>query len=309
MAIRPPAPILPPLASPFERTASSAPVSDTKVYIVQPNDSVSKIAARYGLSVREVIEINKMKNANALRVGQKLILPAYADVKPATAAEKVAPSPKPAVRPKPAPKADAPAPAPAVEAAPAPAASGDVYEVKNGDILSRIAIKLGVKTADLKAVNNLTSDKIRVGQKLKVPGKTAAVPAPAPAPAVPAPAPAVVPAPAPAAIPPPEPDPAPKPAPAPAPAPAPESAPAMLESIGLTPPPPPPAAPAPAPSPATPAVGGGKPFPYPVGEGETIQSIASAFLVSPEALMKLNNITDPNSLKPGQKILIPMPAD
>lgn len=70
----------------------------------------------------------------------------------------------------------------------APTAGGTLYTVKKGDILGRIAAQHGVKVADLKAANGLTSDTIRVGQKLKIPGKAsasapAAKAAPAPAPA------------------------------------------------------------------------------------------------------------------------------
>lgn len=51
------------------------------------------------------------------------------------------------------------------------------YIVKKGDILGRIARQHGVKVADLKAANGLTSDTIREGQKLIIPGKAAAAPA------------------------------------------------------------------------------------------------------------------------------------
>ncbi|MDR2340105.1 MAG: LysM peptidoglycan-binding domain-containing protein, partial [Deltaproteobacteria bacterium] len=67
----------------------------------------------------------------------------------------------------------APAPAaPAAPSAPAPSAqrpqgSGGEYVVQQGDSLSVIAEKVGMKTADLKALNGLSNDNIRVGQKLK----------------------------------------------------------------------------------------------------------------------------------------------
>jgi hypothetical protein len=88
------------------------------------------------------------------------------------------------------PYAGMPRPAPSRPASytASPTVGGNIYVVKKGDILGRIASQHGVKVADLKAANGLTSDTIRVGQKLKIPGKTAAAPAPKPAPA-PAPAP------------------------------------------------------------------------------------------------------------------------
>ena len=51
----------------------------------------------------------------------------------------------------------------------------DSREVKAGDALSKIAALHGVKTKDLMAANNITdANKIRVGQKLAIPGGKAA---------------------------------------------------------------------------------------------------------------------------------------
>ena len=49
--------------------------------------------------------------------------------------------------------------------------SGSSYTVKGGDTLGRIAKKNGVSIKALRAANNLSSDKINVGQKLKIPAK------------------------------------------------------------------------------------------------------------------------------------------
>jgi LysM repeat protein len=46
-----------------------------------------------------------------------------------------------------------------------------IYEVAKGDTLSGIATAAGVSVADIKTMNNLSSDTIRVGQKLKIPQK------------------------------------------------------------------------------------------------------------------------------------------
>jgi len=43
------------------------------------------------------------------------------------------------------------------------------YQVVSGDSLSKIAVRYGVKLASLKAVNNMKSDSIRIGQKLQIP--------------------------------------------------------------------------------------------------------------------------------------------
>ncbi|WP_034345422.1 M23 family metallopeptidase [Deinococcus misasensis] len=44
------------------------------------------------------------------------------------------------------------------------------YTVKSGDTLSRIAQQYGITVQELKQANNLTSDIIRIGQKLDIPG-------------------------------------------------------------------------------------------------------------------------------------------
>jgi LysM repeat protein/lipoprotein-anchoring transpeptidase ErfK/SrfK len=69
-------------------------------------------------------------------------------------------------------------------------APGD-YEVKRGDALAIISRKSGVPVRQLKQLNALTNDIIRVGQVLKIPTAAElaalATPTPAPAPATPAP--------------------------------------------------------------------------------------------------------------------------
>ena len=45
----------------------------------------------------------------------------------------------------------------------------NVYTVKSGDTLGHIALKHKVKVGKLKTMNSLTSDLIRIGQKLKLP--------------------------------------------------------------------------------------------------------------------------------------------
>ena len=170
-AVIPPPPPVEPAPAAKESTA-------TKTYVVQPGDSISKIAHRAGVSSREIMELNGIKNANVVRVGQKLVLPAYAKelpagkVKAATTAKKATGVKKGAVA----------AAKPAAEAA----AGAGTYVVKAGDSLDKIAKKNGVKVSALKEANKLSSDKIRVGQKLVIPGKGAGEAAPAPAAEAPA---------------------------------------------------------------------------------------------------------------------------
>lgn len=54
----------------------------------------------------------------------------------------------------------------------APAAKSGEYIVVKGDILSRIAKRHNTSVATLKKANNLRSDNISIGQKLRIPGAT-----------------------------------------------------------------------------------------------------------------------------------------
>jgi 5'-nucleotidase / UDP-sugar diphosphatase len=54
-------------------------------------------------------------------------------------------------------------------ASPKKTAGGTVYLVKSGDTLTRIAKAHGTTIAALKSANNLASDRINVGEKLKIP--------------------------------------------------------------------------------------------------------------------------------------------
>jgi len=252
-------------------------VSPTE-YVVQPGDSLSKIVARHGLSTRELAELNNISDPNKLRAGQKLVLPGHAG------------------RPRP----EKPTPAPRAPAA-SVAAGPNEYVVQPGDSLSKIAARHGVSTRELAELNSISDpNKLRAGQKLKLPAaakpleSAPTVQRPTPPPAPPASAPA---------LPPPAPAPemtAPSssaPEPPMPPAPPSEAVPPPAPSPTTTPP-----APAPTPTLGTTA----QPIRYPVSAGETLDSIAKIFLVTPEAILKLNNLPDASAVKPGMTLLIPI---
>jgi len=150
------------------------------------------------------------------------------------------------------------------------AVGGAEYVVQKGDSLSRIASRNGTTVKALREANKLKSDTILIGQKLVIPG-TASEPAPAPV-QVSRAAPAPVRAPAPAPV---------KMAPPPAAAPQPEPEP---ESIMI----------------------GDEAFEYVVSEGDSLDSIARDFVVLKEDLMTANNLSSPDGIRPGQKLIIPI---
>ena len=134
----------------LDKVAAKAPAAQTaapgySTYVVKPGESLSKIANAHGFRYVDVLAVNPGIDPNKIRVGQTIILPAAGTAKQikatsGTNAKKVA------------------------------SAAGGTYVVQKGDILGRIAKKYGVKLADLKKANGLTSDKIVVGQKLVIPG-------------------------------------------------------------------------------------------------------------------------------------------
>lgn len=237
-------------------------------YTVKSGDSLSKIAAHHGVSAREIAELNNITNPGKIRVGQKLVLPAYAK-EGATAASKKSTGGKKSS------KTTAKKSSGGTSAAgKTTAAAGEgEYVVKSGDSLSKIATHLHTSVKALKAANSLQSDKLKIGQKLKVSGASGASAKPAaPDSATPsntAPVDAT---------------------PAPAPVPTPSATPAASPGVGS-------AAPA---APAAPQT-----FEVDVAAGDTLDSIATKYGVLPTDIKKLNNITE---VAPGQKIKLPLPT-
>jgi len=130
-----------PLAAPLPRLAA-APAPAT--HVVESGDTVSSIAARYGLDTNAVLAANGLGWSSIIRPGQSLVLTAPAQAAPAPA----------------------PAPAPAVG-----------YEVRAGDTLSGIASAHGVSLDAVLGANGLTrASIIYPGETLQIPSaSTAAV--------------------------------------------------------------------------------------------------------------------------------------
>jgi LysM repeat protein len=143
--------------------APVAPVATTS-YAVKKGDSLWKIAKGEGVSIDGLMHANNLTKTSQLKIGQKLTIPAKAEAAVATAA---------------------PAVTGATPVAAAPEASGASYAVKSGDSLWKIANKNGVSIASLKQANSLSSDKLKIGQKLTIPAKSAAASAATPSAAAP----------------------------------------------------------------------------------------------------------------------------
>lgn len=150
-----PPPVPPPVVvAPPEPTGSE--------YVVVKGDTLDKIARKNHVTLKALQAANPGVIPTKLKVGQKLVVPGGSSASATAAPESAGVS-----------------------------SGSELYTVKSGDNLSKIARAHGTTVKAIQAANNLATTGIKAGQKLKIPVKAAAM-APAPAPVVePAPAPAL----------------------------------------------------------------------------------------------------------------------
>jgi LysM repeat protein len=129
-------------------TPELAVPATTTEYKVAKGDSFYTLAKKFHTTLKAIAEANPGVDSSKLKIGQTLHIPA------ATAA-----------------------PATGADTATAPNGT-QIYTVKSGDTLSKLATQFGTTVKAIRAANNMTTDRITVSQKLKIPVK-AAVPAPA----------------------------------------------------------------------------------------------------------------------------------
>ena len=142
---------LPPPPPVQQVTPQVAPVEpETTEYVVRSGDYLAKISKKYNVTIDSIKRLNNL-TSNNIKVGQKLKLPGKIVVEAAP--------PQPTVARKTT-KAFEPYKGQTVE-----------YVVKSGDTLGSIAYSNGCNIRQLKELNGLATDKITVGQKLKVPAK------------------------------------------------------------------------------------------------------------------------------------------
>jgi murein DD-endopeptidase MepM/ murein hydrolase activator NlpD len=148
--------------APRSVAAKPAPAQAGTTIIVGTSDTLETLSRRYNVSSAAILQANGYKGPRALSPGQQLVIPRQtaAVAAPAVAAPALS------------------APASKVVAAPAAAA---VHVVNRGDTLLSIARRNHVPVAQLAKANGLdASAKLKLGQKVTVPGsKTAAAAPPA----------------------------------------------------------------------------------------------------------------------------------
>ena len=105
----------------------------TMVVVVQRGDSLSAIAAEYGVTLSALIEANNITDPDTVHVGQELLVPGA--TRPITPTGPV------------------------------------VVTVRSGDSLSKIAAEHGVSVSALMLLNGITDpDRLSIGQQLTIPG-------------------------------------------------------------------------------------------------------------------------------------------
>ncbi|WP_456273108.1 LysM peptidoglycan-binding domain-containing protein [Bacillus sp. AK031] len=126
-------------------TAAPAQSTSAKTYVVKRGDYLSKIGRNYGVSVSNLKSWNGL-STDLIFPGQRLKVSASGSTSSA--------------------------PAKTVSSL-----QGDTYTVVSGDTLSHIAKRYGVSVQQIKNNNGLSSDLIRVGQKLSISNTEVAKPA------------------------------------------------------------------------------------------------------------------------------------
>jgi membrane-bound lytic murein transglycosylase D len=130
----------------FNEQIASLPPSKRVLFrehVVKKGDTLGVIAKKYGSSVNELTQANNLGKKKTLQIGQTVIIPmsGVAPVQTASAAKK----------------------APASQTR-----TASSYTVRKGDTLFKIASLFNTTVAKLKALNQLSSNRLVVGKKLLV---------------------------------------------------------------------------------------------------------------------------------------------
>ncbi len=104
-------------------------------YTILPGDTLSGIAVKHSVTTRALAEANGIANTDRIIAGRRLVIPTGAS------------------------------------ASSSRAGGGTVHTVARGETLGGIAIRYGVRSADIAAANGISNrNLIRIGQRLQIPG-------------------------------------------------------------------------------------------------------------------------------------------
>ena len=135
------------------------------IYVVQNGDYLAKISKKFNVTIASIKRLNPSIKKDVVRVGQKLKLPGKIDVSvrsvPVAVTATATAAKKPAAK----------------KGYASYAGATKEYVVKNGDTLGSIAYGNGITIRQLKELNGLSSDSLKIGQKLKIPAEKVVKPA------------------------------------------------------------------------------------------------------------------------------------
>jgi LysM repeat protein len=125
------------------------PAAGMTEYTIVKGDTYGTISKKFHVTVKAITDANPGVEPTKLKIGQIIHIPAPTQATASTGS---------------------------TGATGTESDGGQIYTVKSGDSLSKIATEFSVTVKALRSANNLTTDKIVVGQKLKIPAKTASPP-------------------------------------------------------------------------------------------------------------------------------------
>ncbi|TCC91810.1 LysM peptidoglycan-binding domain-containing protein [Pedobacter frigiditerrae] len=148
-----------PFSSATSSTVATSNSEDVVQYTIKAKDNLNMLAEKYGTTVDEIKRVNGLKSIN-LQIGQVLIIPNERKVEdtatqPETKTLVTPPTPKTAVDNKVATNEN---PATVVE-----------HAIKAKENLNLLAEKYGTTVDEIKRLNVLSSNNLRIGQVLKIP--------------------------------------------------------------------------------------------------------------------------------------------
>ena len=125
-----------------ESSPPTSPTSHSLDYTIKRGDRLYTLAKTHGSTVKAILGANPGIDPWRLRIGASIVIPRNAD-----SLQSAAPS----------------------NGGGEPPSNGKVYSVEKGDTLIRIARRNGITLQALREANELRSDTILIGQKLKIP--------------------------------------------------------------------------------------------------------------------------------------------
>jgi len=127
------------------------------IHVVQPQETLFAISRRYNVTIAEIQQWNNLRDT-ALEIGQELTIYRVPEQ-----TDELLPAPEdttPVAIPTPEPQRES--------IVTAPVQMSTYYTVRSGDSLYRIALNHNMSVDELRALNQLQSDVLRVGQQLTV---------------------------------------------------------------------------------------------------------------------------------------------